>query len=142
MAVMVGIPFFLRSLALDERGNHEEMAKRMGKLYRGRGAEEIRVATGAPDLVCSAGPDSMRHLRGYAAARKTPEVFRRVVASTKERWVYFCTGPTFRKDARARCLPAYGDAELGFDANGQLLWAVLGDSLRILQPLESSRARD
>ena len=131
LAVMVGLPLFLRSLALDERGNHEEMAERLGKLYRGRQAEEIRVASGAPDVVCSAIPESMRHLRRHAAVYKPPEVFDRVVAATKERWIYFCTGPTFRRENRARCRPGNGDAELGFDANGRLLWAVLGDSLRI-----------
>lgn len=68
VGVLVGVHLLLRWLALDERGNHEEMAERLGKLYRGRQAEEIRIASGAPDVVCSAIPESMRHLRRYAGS--------------------------------------------------------------------------
>lgn len=131
LAVLFGIHFLLRSTALEERANRDELAERLGDLSSGRRAEDIHATAGAPDLICGADAEQLQHLGEYAAIRKNPAALKRLVASTRERWVYFCSGPTFRKENRGQCLPASSDAELGFDEEGKLLWVVLG-TLRLL----------
>jgi len=131
LATLIGAHFLLRTVALEEKTNHQELTERLGNLTRGRPADDIHAEAGAPDLICGVDRAQLEHLEEYAAIRKNPAALDGLVASTRERWIYFCSGPTFRKENRKSCLPAYGDAELGFDDQGNLLWVILGNSLTL-----------
>lgn len=123
MGVVLAVAVVL-VVALQERGNRQQLIRRLGSLDAGVSPAILRDRAGAPDAVCPGGSKGVHHLNRFTGAKNRLKELGRV---TEERWIYYAEGATSDQQQRARCLPAYGDAELGFDEGGTLQWYRIGD---------------
>lgn len=90
-------------------------AARFADLEIGFDQAQVEALMGPPDRRCE-GPGDQEH-----EARATEILRQRLFKATTERWIYGLGGGAAQG---GDCLPAYADGEIGFNADGRVLWYV------------------
>lgn len=86
----------------------------------GQTREIVRENLGEPDLICPK--------EGYHAhkVRGTSELESQLYAATAERWIYFARTlkETTHLEERDGCKPLFGEGEVAFNAENEVLWYI------------------
>jgi hypothetical protein len=118
LAVVVLAGFMALGRHLGEPLN--EIRKRQKGLYAplrvGWTREEVAALLGEPDLLC---PGEGAHVHKVMGTR---QLVRGLYASTAERWIYVLPESADRE--RPDCRPHYADGEVGFNAEGRVIWYI------------------
>lgn len=91
--------------------------ERFADLEVGWTREAVEASLGAADLRCP-GEDFHEH-----RVMGTTELLSNLYASTTERWIYTVPGAQPTQE-RPGCRPLYGDGEVGFNAEGRVIWYI------------------
>jgi hypothetical protein len=92
--------------------------KRFASLRLGQTGEQVRVAFGNPARICSGAASLAEH---QGQARNGAAVIRALSSRTATHWIY----PFDPIHPPPDCRPRYNDTDIGFDAEGKVVWFIV-----------------
>lgn len=116
VVVLAGLMITGRRLSEPLIEIRKRQTERFEPLRIGWTRDEVREILGEPDLQC---PGEGAHVHRVMGTR---ELVLNLYASTAERWIYFLPESAGRD--RSDCRPRYADGEVGFNAEGRVIWYI------------------
>ena len=116
LALLAGMMITGRRLAEPLDQLRQAQMERFADFSVGWTREQVEASLGPPDLECAGQGVYVHQVMG------TQELLKNLYDSTAERWIYF--PPGVDEEPGGECEPRYADGEVGFNAEGRVIWYV------------------